>query len=75
MALQLDLTGESHSALSMAGTITDRASVLRPAGVGPWLFWLLGLVVVIGVPALLWAASRAAGGRARRRQSLTRPET
>jgi hypothetical protein len=58
MALQLDLTGEPRSALGMVGTIMARASVLRPEWVGPWLFWLLGAAVLLGVPALLTAALR-----------------
>ena len=76
MALQLDLTREPRSALSMLGTILDRASVLRPDGVGPWLFWLLGAAVLVGVPLLLVAAVRAAlAGGGDRGQSLTRSDT
>jgi hypothetical protein len=59
LSLQMDLLGERRSALSMVGTVFQRASVERPAGVGPWLFWLLAAGILVGVPVVLAGALRA----------------
>jgi hypothetical protein len=42
-----------RSVLSQLPDVFDRASVFRPGWVGPWLFWLLSAVVLLGVPLLL----------------------
>jgi hypothetical protein len=43
----------SGSMLSQLPDVFDRASVFRPGWVGPWVFWLLTPLVLIGVPLLL----------------------
>lgn len=49
------------SALTHAADIVERMSAFRPAIVGPWLYWALLPLLVIGVPGgILWAALRAA---------------
>lgn len=60
LALQMDLTREPRSALSMLGTVADRAGQQRPAPAGPWLVWVLAAVVLVVVPAVAVAAVRAA---------------
>jgi hypothetical protein len=47
---------EPRSALSLVPEMFRRAALFHPRWVEPWLFWLLGAGVVIGVPALLAAA-------------------
>jgi hypothetical protein len=49
-----------RSALSLLGPILDRASLWRASWTGAWLYVLLTLVVVAGVPALLVVALRDA---------------
>lgn len=60
LALQMDLTHEPRSALSMVGTVAERASLQRPGPVGPWLTWLLAAVVLVIVPAIAVQAVRSA---------------
>ncbi|HEX5910129.1 MAG TPA: hypothetical protein VFY44_06515 [Thermoleophilaceae bacterium] len=60
LGLQIDLTREPRSALSMLGTVADRASLQRPGPAGPWLVWLLAAVVLVAVPAVAVGAVRAA---------------
>jgi hypothetical protein len=47
------LTDERHSLLAQLPTLFERASVFRPGWVGPWVFWLLTALALIGVPLLL----------------------
>jgi uncharacterized membrane protein len=54
--IQLDyVRGKDQSALSMLGTVLDRASLFRPSWVGPWTFYLafLAAIAAIGGAALL----------------------
>jgi hypothetical protein len=58
----LDLSfyrSEKRSIASVAPTVVDRTALFRPGWVGPWTYWLLGLVVLLAVPALLIRAVRA----------------
>ena len=47
------LTDERHSMLALLPDVFERASVFRPGWVGPWVFWLLMALTLIGVPLLL----------------------
>jgi hypothetical protein len=60
------LRSEPRSALSLVPEIFERAALFRPEPVGAWTFWLLLVLVAVGVPLLLAAALRAAAdpGRA-----------
>lgn len=58
--LTLTFTTASRSVLSQLPAVFDRASLFRPAWVGPWTFWLLGGLLVLAVPALLGMALRDA---------------
>ncbi|CAA9501019.1 MAG: hypothetical protein AVDCRST_MAG85-1754 [uncultured Solirubrobacteraceae bacterium] len=50
------LEPKPESLASLAGVIADRVTVWKPGIVGPWLVWILLVVVAIGVPAgALWA--------------------
>lgn len=53
------LRAEPSSMAALVPQAFERASLFRPAWVGPWTFWLL-LLVAAGVPALLMAAYRSA---------------
>jgi hypothetical protein len=54
------LRSEPRSAAALVPDAFERASLFRPAWVGPWTFWVLLLLVAAGVPALLVAAYRSA---------------
>jgi hypothetical protein len=54
------LRNESSSMAALVPTAFERASLFRPAWVGPWTFWALLALVAAGVPALLMAAYRSA---------------
>jgi hypothetical protein len=41
--------GRESSYLARAGAILDRAALFRPGAVGPWLYWLILLVVLPGL--------------------------
>jgi hypothetical protein len=45
-----------RSRAGQIGHAFARASLFRPGFVGTWTYWLLALVLVLGVPALLWRA-------------------
>jgi hypothetical protein len=51
---------ESRSLTSLAPTVIDRAALFRANVIGPWTYYLLGLLVILAVPALLVRALRAA---------------
>jgi len=51
---------EPRSALSLLGTIFDRAALWRASWVGSWFLIVLALLVVAGVPALVAVALRDA---------------
>lgn len=58
----LDLSfyrSEPRSLASLAPTVADRAALFRPGWVGPWTYWVLGLAVVLAVPALVVRAVRS----------------
>jgi hypothetical protein len=55
---------ESRSLLSRVPDVFERASLFRPAFVGPWVFWVLLLGLVVLAPLALVAALRAALGSA-----------
>ncbi len=67
-ALALDfLRGQPRSVLSQVPLILSRAALFRPGWVGTWTFWLLAVLVAVGVPAALAVAlaqsdREAAGG-------------
>ena len=62
VALELGRSPE-RSLLSEVPDIFERASLFRPGWVGAWTFWALLAVLVIGLPALLgWALRAALGG-------------
>jgi hypothetical protein len=53
-------TAQSHSLLGRLPDAFAHAAVFRPEGVGPWTYWLLAALVVVGAPlALLLALVRA----------------
>lgn len=52
-------TREARSVLSLVPEIFARASLFRPALVGPWTFWLLLLAALVAAPVALWLALRA----------------
>jgi hypothetical protein len=54
--LTLFFTTDSRSAAALLPEVFDRASLFRPAWVGPWTFWLLGALLLLAVPALLTLA-------------------
>lgn len=60
--LTLLFTRPSRSALAQVPDVFERASLFRPAWIGPWVFWLLGGLVLIGVPGLVALALRDAFG-------------
>jgi hypothetical protein len=45
-----------RSRAGQIGHAFARASLFRPGFVGTWTYWLLGLLLVLAVPALLWRA-------------------
>jgi hypothetical protein len=47
------LRDHDRSMLSWLPDVFDRAAVFRPGWVGPWVYWLLTALAVVGVPALL----------------------
>jgi hypothetical protein len=47
------LTDDRRSLLAQLPDVFERASVFRPSWVGPWVFWLLTALALIGVPLLL----------------------
>ena len=47
------LNRERHSMLSLLPEVFERASLFRPGWVGPWLFWVLSVAALLGVPLLL----------------------
>jgi hypothetical protein len=51
---------EPRSLLARAPVVFERASLFRPAVVGPVLWWTLAALLLLAVPALLVAALRAA---------------
>lgn len=42
-----------RSVLSLVPNMARHAAVFRPQPLGPWTFWLLGALAVVGAPALL----------------------
>jgi hypothetical protein len=62
---------DSRSALSLLATAFERASLWHPGWAGEWIFWVLLVAVVAGVPVLLAAALRASA--ASRGATDTRP--
>jgi hypothetical protein len=57
-ALNTDLTlvferAKPRSTLSLLPDVFDRASLFRPGWVGAWTFWLLTVVLLVGIPVLL----------------------
>lgn len=62
---KVDLTlvfqsAHGRSMLDLLPDVFGRAALFRPTWVGPWLFWLLGVLVVAAVPALLAIALTSA---------------
>lgn len=51
---------ESRSMLALVPDAFERAALFRPAWVGPWTFWVLLGLVLLGLPLLLAAAYRSA---------------
>jgi hypothetical protein len=49
-----------RSALSLVPDVLRRAALFHPRWVGAWTFWVLAALVLVGVPALLSLALRAA---------------
>jgi hypothetical protein len=49
-----------HTALSWIPAIFRHAAAFKPPFVGPWTFWVLALLLVLGAPLALWAALRSA---------------
>jgi hypothetical protein len=60
MALQLR-TDKPRSVLSRAPALFDHLGTFKPPFVGPWTFWLLAVLVLVGAPLALWAALSRAG--------------
>jgi hypothetical protein len=54
------LRDEPSSMATLVPQAFERASLFRPAWLGPWTFWALLVLVAAGVPALLMAAYRSA---------------
>lgn len=54
------LRTEPRSALAQVPDMFERATRFRPDVVGAWTFWVLLVLVAIGIPALLAVALRAA---------------
>jgi hypothetical protein len=54
-------SAHKHTALSWIPAILRHAASFKLPFVGAWTFWLLGLLLLLGAPAALWAALRAAG--------------
>jgi hypothetical protein len=50
----------SRSIASLVPAMLDRASLFRASWIGAWVYVLLGLVVILGIPALLALALRDA---------------
>jgi GT2 family glycosyltransferase len=58
---------KARSLLTLAPDVFERASLLRWPWLEPWMLWVLGLGVLLGVPALIGAAllrAETAGGGA-----------
>jgi hypothetical protein len=53
------LKERERSMLSELPDVFERASLFRPGWVGPWTFWALSVLVLLGVPLLLARALRA----------------
>jgi hypothetical protein len=49
-----------RSTLSLIPDVFQRASLFHPAWVGPWTFWVLAALLLVGVPLLLVRALAAA---------------
>jgi hypothetical protein len=62
LAVDLSLSFERspRSLASLVPLMFERASLFRFPWVGPWLYWLLGAVLLFGTPTLLILALRAA---------------
>jgi hypothetical protein len=63
LGADLDLVFErshSRSIASLIPAMLDRAALFRASWIGPWLYVLLGLLVLLGIPALLALALRDA---------------
>jgi hypothetical protein len=50
------LSSEKRSALSRIPSILRHAATFKPPFVEPWLFWVLGGLILFGAPVALWAA-------------------
>jgi hypothetical protein len=59
------LSSKEHSALSWIPSILRHAATFKATFVGAWLYWVLGVLILVGAPLALWAAlasaSRGAG--------------
>jgi hypothetical protein len=64
-----------RSLLSRVPEIFERASVFRPGFVGPWLYWLLLIAVLIAAPLLLGRALVASLRGERHSEEPPHPET
>jgi hypothetical protein len=56
----VDFNRSPRSMLSLVPDVFRRAALFHPSWVGSWTFWLLAVVLLVGVPALLSMALRAA---------------
>jgi hypothetical protein len=54
------LSKKEHSALSWIPSILRHAATFKPDFMSPWVYALLGLLILIGAPVALWAALNAA---------------
>lgn len=54
------LRDQPRSALSLVPEMFERAALFRPGFIGAWTFWVLLVLVAVGVPALMAAALRSA---------------
>jgi hypothetical protein len=61
------------SLLSQTSEIFERASLFRPVWIGPWAYWLLAGLLLLGVPALLARAMGAASADDTPPQSGSQP--
>jgi hypothetical protein len=52
--------GRSRSLLNLAPTMAERAALWRPGFVGPWIYAVLAVLVLLGVPLSLALALRRA---------------
>jgi hypothetical protein len=55
------LSSKEHSALSWIPSILRHAATFKPGFVGAWLYWVLGVLILVGAPVALWAALASAG--------------